>query len=97
MKGWQVGIEIAVGRRLVVPADALFINAVFCDRKMRCEVGRDKVLSGCGLNKMSLDDDKWDHMMRLSGHDITIAPLLGASSVECVTHQRYLVFVLWTG
>ena len=29
---------------------------------MRWEVGRDKMVSGCGLSGMSLDDDKWDHV-----------------------------------
>ena len=61
-KNWQVGIEIAVGRRLVIQAGALLINAVFCNRKIRWKVGRDKVVSGCGLSEMSLDNDKWDHM-----------------------------------
>ena len=37
----------------------------------------------------------WDHVMRSHGHDITIASFLGASSVECIICQRYLVFVLW--
>ena len=70
---WDVG-EIGITRewRLVIQAGALLINAMFCDRKMRWEVGRDKVISGCGLSRMSLDDDKWDYVMRSCGHDITL-------------------------
>ena len=44
---------------------------MFHDRKIRWEVGRDKVVSGCGLSKMSLDDNKSDHVMRSRGHNIT--------------------------
>ena len=43
--------------RLVIRAGALLINAMFCDGRMRWEVGRDKVVSGCGLSGMLLDDD----------------------------------------
>ena len=38
---------------------------------MRWEVNKDKVVSGYGLSRMSLDDNKWDHVMRSRGHDIT--------------------------
>ena len=75
-KGWQVGIKIAVRKQLVVQAGALLINAVFCNRRMRWEVGKDEVVSGCGLSGMLLDGDKWDHVMRLHGHDITIKKTL---------------------
>ena len=44
-------------KRLVIRVGALLINAMFHDGKMRWEVGRDKVVSRCGLSGMLLDDD----------------------------------------
>ena len=81
-------IRIARRWRLVIQAGVLLINAIFCDEKMRWEVGRDKVVNGCRLSGVSMDDNKWDHVIRSRDHDITIASLLGASFVECVIHQR---------
>ena len=57
--------------RLVIWVDALFVNAMFRNGTMRCEVGTDKVVSGCKLSGMLLDDDKKDHVMRSRGRDIT--------------------------
>ena len=43
---------------LVIQAGVLFVNAMFRDGKMRWEVDRDKVVIGCGLIGMFLDDNK---------------------------------------
>ena len=59
------------GWRLVIRMGALLVNTIFCDEWIRWEVGTNKVISGCGLSGMLLDDDKWDHVMRLHGHNIT--------------------------
>ena len=45
-------------KRLIIRAGAHLINAMFHNRRMRWEVSRDKVVSGCRLSGMSLDDDK---------------------------------------
>ena len=51
-------VRLELQWRLVIQAGALLVNAIFCDRKMRWEVGRDKVVNRCRLSEMLLDDDK---------------------------------------
>ena len=51
-------VRLELQWRLVIRAGALLVNAMFCNGRMRWKVGRDKVVSGCRLSGMLLNDDK---------------------------------------
>ena len=57
-KYWDVGkIKIQKRWRLVIWADVLFVNAMFCNGRMRWEVVKNQVVSRCRLSGMLMDNN----------------------------------------
>ena len=51
-------IGIAMRQWLIIQAGAFLINVMFCNGKMRWEVGRNKVISGYKVGGILLNNDK---------------------------------------
>ena len=51
-------MRLELQQRLVIQASVLLVNTMFCNKKIRWKIGKDKVINGCRLGEISLDDNE---------------------------------------